>query len=186
MAKHTPIHMRPILNQAIYYIRKELHLTQEQAAILMKMRPDTFSKKERLGNLKMAWVEEFAEAVNIDKSIFSYVLSGNVTNEFFKTEAWKKLVNSSRKTTNLKAKYPDNVLESFYGPKGNDDIFEPDFENPTTEETITQIVEAANNSKLKSVLLDPTECCLINIFRDYSKQNRTKLINYANILKDEE
>ena len=84
--------------------------------------------------------------------------------------------------TVLQAKYPDNALEKLYDTKSTNNVISPELEE------LLKYNDNINDTVINpdAVVLSPTEHCLINIFRDYSKINRQKLIDYANQLKNEE
>lgn len=176
MSKQHPISERPIINQTVYYIRKGLHLSQEEAAEKMGMLHDTFSKKERYGNLTLTWATKFADCVGVDPSIFSCVFAENISNTYFKSDSWKRLLQSKIKPT---IEVPIEPINPIFEP-----ILEPKTYTVRYPDNIVDKIYSNQNepkkSTPKSITLNVTEECLVSRFRIFSKEHREDVFDLVN------
>ena len=155
MSKYKPASDRPLINQIIRKTRSELGLSQDEVAEKMGMKSDTYSKKERLGNITVEWAIEFANAVGVSPEIFKEVFNEKKENE--------PLIFEPQNGDKFNLNSPKDFIDTIYGKA-----------KPQQEK----------KKKTTTYELDSTECTIIDTFRDFSKPKRAEALTALNNIKD--
>ena len=163
MAKQEFNSKCPKANKKLHDIRKELKLSQYNVADKLGLLYDTYSKKERSGNITFAFAIEFSNALGVDPYRFADVLKDD---KYDIPEPENPF--SSPKGTVLKANEPNSVIERFYG------------KNAEEPEEVTE----PKAKKTVSYELDATEQCLMDTFRSFTKSKRNEAFDYLNNLRE--
>ncbi len=158
MAKH-PFSERPAINQKLHMLRKELGLTQDEAAKLMNMKYDTYAKKECYGKLTFEWVLEWARTLGVKPARFAEV--------FLEDDDVIATQKGPYETTPEKGK--TFILNS--PTSGIIDIYEK-----------SQTKEKAKKEFLFD--LSDTEFCLVNTFHDLTLAEQKIVIKCINQIRN--
>ncbi len=148
------------INKMIKKIRKDLKLTQADVAKKMNMKLDTYSKKERLGNITIDWAHEFAKAVGVNPAVFKSVFETENKLNFTPVDGTKLIFND-----------PNDFWNKVYKPVIEETKTEPALEVPKN---------ASPNFSFKPSV---KEHSLFETIHYFSKENQQKVIDLVNQLK---
>lgn len=159
MSSRKPISERPSINQIIRQARKDLKLNQAQVAEKMGMKVDTYSKKERFGNITIDWALEFANAVGVDPAIFSAVFEAPKPQTLNFTPETGEVFTFKTRT---------DGIDRIYGKPKDDDKKE----------------DKNNDKNPFPFTLNATEKSLVETFHYLSKSQQNEILTFANEVKE--
>lgn len=171
MDKHDSNNNCPSANQMLKKIRSDLNLNQYDVAEKMGMLYDTYSKKERCGNITFDFAIKFSKVLGVDPYLFAQVL-GDGENKDSKANE-KILITPPEAATVLTVRDSSNIEEILYGntqkPKEEP---KPQNEEPKSKKSKGIVYE-----------LNATEQGVINTFRRLSPDKRQEVFDFMNKIK---